>query len=290
MSERLARLQEQLEEPLLVSSLVNVRYLTGLASSNAALLVTPEGSRLYTDFRYAERARAVQGVELVETRRDIYAELPSLVQGRVGFEPNALSCERHAILEGGGLELVPRHGLVEAMRAVKDDGELGAIRRAAAVTNEAFERLSEETFVGRCERDLAWRMESLFHELGGDEPAFPVIVAAGPAGGSPARGARRPRDRAGGDDRRGCRLPDRRLLLGLHADVPDGRAPRRAGPRVPGRAGGTARRPRGGARREPTAPTSTGGRAMSSRRPASAGSSATASGTASASRCTRRPG
>ena len=185
MSERLARLQEQVEEPLLVSSLVNVRYLTGLASSNAALLVTPEGSRLYTDFRYAERARAVQGVELVETRRDIYAELPSLVQGRVGFEPNALSYERYAILEGGGLELVPRHGLVEAMRAVKDDGELGAIRRAAAVTNEAFERLSEEAFVGRRERDLAWRMESLFHELGGDEPAFPVIVAAGPAGGSP---------------------------------------------------------------------------------------------------------
>lgn len=185
MSERLVRLQEQVEEPLLVSSLVNVRYLTGLASSNAALLVTPEGSRLYTDFRYAERARAVSGVEFVQTRRDIYAELPSLVQGRIGFEPNALSYERYAILEGGGLELVPRHGLVETMRAVKDEGELDTIRRAAVVTNEAFERLAGETFIGRRERDLAWLVESLFHELGGDEPAFPVIVASGPTGGSP---------------------------------------------------------------------------------------------------------
>jgi len=185
MSKRLARLQEQVEEPLLVSSLVNVRYLTGLASSNAALLVTPEGSRLYTDFRYAERARAVPEVELVQTRRDIYAELPSLVQGRIGFEPNALSYERYAILMGGGLELVPRPSLVEAMRAVKDEGELDTIRRAAAVTNEAFGRLADERFVGRSERDLAWVIESLFHELGADEPAFPVIVASGPTGGSP---------------------------------------------------------------------------------------------------------
>jgi Xaa-Pro aminopeptidase len=185
MSDRLARLQGQLEEPLLVSSLVNVRYLTGLASSNAALLVTPDGARLYTDFRYAERARALPGVELVQTRRDIYAELPSLLQGRVGFEPGALTYARYSILEAGGLELVPRHGLVEAMRAVKDEGELDAIRRAAAVTDAAFERLAQEQFTGRTERDVAWRMESLLHALGGDEPAFPVIVAAGPTGGSP---------------------------------------------------------------------------------------------------------
>jgi Xaa-Pro aminopeptidase len=68
---------------------------------------------------------------------------------------------------------------------VKDGDELDAIRRAAAVTTEAFARMAEETFVGRRERDLAWRMESLFHELGGEGPAFPVIVAAGPTGGSP---------------------------------------------------------------------------------------------------------
>jgi len=185
MNDRLTRLQAEVEEPLLVSSLVNVRYLTGLGSSNAALLVTSDGTRLYTDFRYAERAREVPGVEFVQTRRNIYAELPELVQGRIGFEPNALTYERYSTLAAGGLELVPRHGLVEALRAVKDEGELDAIRRAAAVTSEAFARIAEEPFVGRRERDLAWRMEQLFHELGGEELAFPVIVASGPTGGSP---------------------------------------------------------------------------------------------------------
>ena len=120
MSDRLTRLQAQVEEPLLVSSLVNVRYLTGLSSSNAALLVTADGTRLFTDFRYAERARTVPGVEFVQTRRDIHAELPELVQGRVGFEPGALTYARYETLAAGGLELVPRDGLVEAMRAVKD--------------------------------------------------------------------------------------------------------------------------------------------------------------------------
>ncbi len=52
---RIERLASLLEDSLLVSGLVNVRYLTGLQSSNAAVLVDPAGAAtLYTDFRYAE--------------------------------------------------------------------------------------------------------------------------------------------------------------------------------------------------------------------------------------------
>ena len=55
---RIERLASSLEEPLLVTGLVNVRYLTRLQSSNAAVLVDPAGAAtLYTDFRYAEAAR-----------------------------------------------------------------------------------------------------------------------------------------------------------------------------------------------------------------------------------------
>ena len=184
---RVDRLRERLEEPLLVSSLVNVRYLTGLASSNAAVLVEPGRLLLYTDFRYAERARRLPGVELVETRRDIYAELPGLLagRGRIGFEQTVLTYERYALLAAGDVELVPRRHLVEELRAVKDEDELVAIRRAAEITNTAYEQLASEPFVGRTERELSWRMQSLLHELGGDEEAFDVLVAAGPSGASP---------------------------------------------------------------------------------------------------------
>jgi Xaa-Pro aminopeptidase len=189
---RLERLQASLEEPLLVSNLVNVRYLAGFDSSNAALVVEPERVRLFSDFRYAELGRSIQGVEFVETKRSLYAALAELLEGGHGFEADDLTYGKWEALSAGGVELVPRRGLVEALRAVKDESELDAVRRAAAVTSEAYARFAEETFVGRTERDLAWRMDELFHELGAEGPAFETIVAAGPNG---ARPHSRPSDR-----------------------------------------------------------------------------------------------
>ena len=180
MSARVDRLREQLEEPLLVTSGVNVGYLCGLASSNAALLVEPDRVRLFTDFRYVEAARAVEGVELVETKRALIKDIAPQLEGRVAFEAEAVSYAGYETLATGGAELVPRSGLVERLRAVKDGGELDTIRRAAAVTNAAFEAFAEERFLGRTERDLAWRLEELFRENGGEGLAFETIVAGGP--------------------------------------------------------------------------------------------------------------
>jgi Xaa-Pro aminopeptidase len=182
---RLARLQASLEGPLLVSNGANVRYLVGFVSSNAALLIEPDRVRLFSDFRYAEAGRAVEGVEFVETKRSLYSALAEQLSGRIGFEADDLTYSRYETLAAGGLELEPRHGLVEALRLVKDESELDAIRAATALTNEAYERLASEAFVGRTERDLAWRMEELFHQLGAEGPAFETIVAAGPNGARP---------------------------------------------------------------------------------------------------------
>jgi Xaa-Pro aminopeptidase len=177
---RVDRLREGLEEPLLVTSGVNVVYLAGFSSSNAALLVEPDRVRLFTDFRYVEAARAVEGVELVETKRAVIKDIAPQLEGRVAFESDAVTYAAYETLAAGGAELVPRSGLVERLRAVKDDGELDTIRRAAAVTNAAFEAFAEERFIGRTERDLAWRLEELFREHGGEGLAFETIVAGGP--------------------------------------------------------------------------------------------------------------
>jgi Xaa-Pro aminopeptidase len=189
---RVERLQASLEEPLLVSNLVNVRYLVGFESSNAALVVEPERVRLFSDFRYAELGRSVEGVEFVETKRSLFDALAELLEGRIGFEADHVTYARWETLGNGGLELVPRRGLVEELRAVKDEAELEAVRNAAALTSEAYARFAQERFVGRTEHDLAWRLEELFHELGAEAPAFETIVAAGPNG---ARPHARPSDR-----------------------------------------------------------------------------------------------
>jgi Xaa-Pro aminopeptidase len=185
MNGRVDRLRESLEEPLLVSAPANVRYLTGFVSSNAALLVEPDRVRLFTDFRYAEGAAVVEGVEVELLKRNLYRSLAEVLSGRIGFEASALTYASWETLAAGAMELVPRQGLVEALRAVKDESELRAVRSAAGITNRVYERLADEQFVGRSERDLAWRIEELFHELGAEGAAFPAIVAAGPSGAKP---------------------------------------------------------------------------------------------------------
>jgi Xaa-Pro aminopeptidase len=184
MNARVDTLRAQLDTPMLVSDSTNVLYLTGLHSSNAALFVEEERLRLFTDFRYLEKARAIDGVEVVEVPRNLYMGIPQQLAGRIAFE-DTVSYAAYAALAAGGLELVPQHHVIERLRAVKDPGELDAIRGATEITNEMYARLPEQRFVGRTERDLAWWIESTFHELGAEGLAFDVHVHAGANGAAP---------------------------------------------------------------------------------------------------------
>jgi Xaa-Pro aminopeptidase len=182
---RIERLRESLEEPLLVTNPVNIHYLFGFKSSNAALLVEPDRARLFTDFRYSEAARAVEGVEFEETKRALLKDLAERLSGPVGFEADFVSYSGYETLRAGSIEPVPRRGLVERLRAVKDEEELVSIARACEITDRMFERLVGERFVGRTERDLAWTIGQLFREEGADAVAFETIVASGPNSARP---------------------------------------------------------------------------------------------------------
>ena len=149
------------------------------------MLVEPDCVRLFTDFRYAERARELEDVEVEETKRHIYSDLAGRLPERVAFEADHVTYANYELLRETDAELVPRRGLVESLRAVKQPDEVEAIRRATEVTNRVYTRMSEERFSGRSEKQLVWRMTELFHEEGADEPAFETIVAAGPTAASP---------------------------------------------------------------------------------------------------------
>jgi Xaa-Pro aminopeptidase len=176
---RVDRLRDQLEEPLLVTNPTNVYYLSGFETSNGALLIEDDRIRLFTDFRYAEAARRVEGVEFEETKRALLEDLAGRLSGRIGFEADFAPYSAYETLRAGSIEPVPRRGLVERLRSVKDEEELAAIKRACEVADRVFERLAEERFVGPTERDLAWTIEQLFHDEGGEGLAFETIVASG---------------------------------------------------------------------------------------------------------------
>ena len=185
MNERIAKLLPSLEEPLLVTNPTNVRYLVGFKSSNAALLIDETRVQLFADFRYAAAAQDVAGVDFVETKRDLVGDLAQRLTGRIGFESAFVSYAAYERLRAGGLDLVPRPGAVEALRAVKDETELEALRRACAVTDRTYERLADERFVGRTEREVAWTMAQLFHDEGAAELSFELIVSSGPNSAKP---------------------------------------------------------------------------------------------------------
>jgi Xaa-Pro aminopeptidase len=191
---RIERLAALLEDPLLVAGppyvlggQANVRYLTGLQSSNAAVLVEPDATAtLYADFRYAARGRKVEGVTFVETARALLPEVAELLAGRrIGFEEANLPYAGYRALVEAGVEAVASAGLVESLRAVKDDAEIEIMRRAGALSDEIFGALSRERFSGRTERELVWWVERSFREAGAENVSFPTVVAAGETGTSP---------------------------------------------------------------------------------------------------------
>lgn len=185
MNARIARLVERLDDPLLVTNPTNVVYLVGFKSSNCALLVERDRVRLFTDFRYIEAAHAVEGVDVVQTKRDVIGEIAQTLDGRIAFEATTLTYALYEVLGSGGIDPVPTKGVVESLRAVKDEEELDALHRACKITDRVFERLTEVPFVGRTEREVSWDVTRLFHEEGGEGMAFESIVGAGPTGARP---------------------------------------------------------------------------------------------------------
>ena len=187
-----ARLAERELDLLLVTDMVNVRYLTGFTGSNGLAIVGPDTRRFLTDFRYVERARTeVSGFDLQpapqELRNALAAGWPP-GELRVGFEDQHVSVRRHGELREtlpDRIELVAGGGLVEAERAIKEPGEIAAIRAAAALVDEIYAWLAERGLVGRTERDVAVELEQEMRVRGAEGPSFSSIVAAAENGALP---------------------------------------------------------------------------------------------------------
>lgn len=165
---------------LLVTDLLNVRYLTGFTGSNGALLLTRDGALFGTDSRYTARA-AVEVPDLEPLiERGTVAALAARATGRIGFESDAVTVEGHAALAAvTDAELVRAPGLVAQLRVVKDETEIAALRRACAIADQALTDLLHGPLEGRTEREIALDLEFRMRTLGADGPSFDSIVAAG---------------------------------------------------------------------------------------------------------------
>jgi translation elongation factor P len=176
----------------LITAGPNVRYLTGLASSNAALLLPVSGTGvLATDSRYALAAqRTCPDLELV-TERFIEPRLAGEMARRgfrtVAFESHAMSVDRHAELAAGaeGVTTVPFGRKIEELRTVKDPSELELLATACRISCQAIADVFALIRPGLTERQLAAALDRRMVDLGAERPAFDTIVASGPNGALP---------------------------------------------------------------------------------------------------------
>ncbi|HEY9376483.1 MAG TPA: Xaa-Pro peptidase family protein, partial [Jiangellaceae bacterium] len=172
----------------LITRLVNVRYLTGLASSNAALLLQPDGEAvLATDGRYTTAAKvAAPDLELLQ-ERNVASALAARAAAdgvlRLGIEEHDVTLAAAETIQKAAerTQLVHLGRAVEALRAVKDENEISLLREACAISCRALEDLWElGGLAGRTEKHVARDLENRMYELGADGLAFETIVASGP--------------------------------------------------------------------------------------------------------------
>jgi Xaa-Pro aminopeptidase len=182
------RLRQEALDGLLVTSLPNVRYLTGFSGTNAILLVTAAQRWLFTDFRYADQAAAEAGdaarvvVETASLWRGIWETLRS-TRGvhALGFEAAHLvhrDFER-LLKDGAAWTWQPLVDVVERLRERKDPGEVANIRSAARVAQQALERTLPQVRPGLTELQVAGLLEHALRDFGSEEHPFATIVASG---------------------------------------------------------------------------------------------------------------
>jgi Xaa-Pro aminopeptidase len=193
-------LKERELDLLLVTTPVDVRYLTGFTGSSGLALMAGSGAagepgahRFFTDFRYrTQSAEQVPGsFEREIVAGDMLEAVASALAeggGRLGYDDAHLTVKAHRRLTeliGESWELVPTAGAVERLRAIKEPGEIARMRAATELADEALRRTLEAGIVGRTERDVAIELELRMRRLGAEEPSFPSIVASGANGALP---------------------------------------------------------------------------------------------------------
>jgi len=171
------------DEAMLVTDLVNIRYLTGFTGSAGLLVVGADSATLVTDERYGEQALAQSGAYA-----DVVAVAPSsqldVLAGAFGsvrclyFDPEQVSVDLHDRLSTS-FPTERRSGVVELVRRVKGDAEVERMRSAARIAVAAHGRVVGSLADEPTEAELAHRFAEAVRDLGGDGIAFPTIVAAG---------------------------------------------------------------------------------------------------------------
>jgi Xaa-Pro aminopeptidase len=184
------KLAEKEIDAIFITQAENRRYLSSFSGTAGYLIITGQKAVLATDFRYVEQAKAGSpDFEILRITGSPAEWFPSLLSDlgikTIGFEAGDVTFNFHHQLRDAlkkkhtSAKLVPINGLVESLRAVKEPEEIELIRKAAAITDAAFEYVESTIKAGMTENQVAWELEKALREKGSQPLPFDIIVASG---------------------------------------------------------------------------------------------------------------
>jgi len=182
---RMAQLKEDLEYPFLITEREDLFYLLGFQGSTGFLLVFPDKTPVFfCDGRYATQAKEEikLEVEIQEFRDEITKNIKEAVSGN-GYQKllveDSLKIRFYELLKNQGLEVAPVSSPSRQMRMIKDEEEIEEIKKAVRISEEALKKVRSLFREGVKEKDMALELDYQMRLLGGEETAFPTIVAGG---------------------------------------------------------------------------------------------------------------
>jgi Xaa-Pro aminopeptidase len=195
--DRLEKLRKELEgldlQALLVTDIYNIRYLSGFTGSTAVMVVDLESAFILTDSRYVVQAESqTQGrAEVIPFQREWVPEIANLAAKRgwqrLGFDDVNLRYHEWSDLKAAlpSVDIIPVADPTNALRIIKDKGEIDIIRRAAKITDSAFTHVSSTLRPGMTEMETALAIDSWMRAQGAEKEGFDTIVASGPRSALP---------------------------------------------------------------------------------------------------------
>ncbi|MCJ8013469.1 Xaa-Pro peptidase family protein [Paenibacillus sp. KQZ6P-2] len=171
---------------MLIESPSNRRYITGFTGTAGTVLISRNQAKLITDFRYVEQAGAQAiGFEIVRVSKasmiqQIADEVSKMNMNKLGFEKEHLTFGTYQKLQNAiAAELVPVAGVIENLRMVKSETEIGFLRTAAQIADTSFAEILEHIRPGLTEKEIANTLESTLRKHGADSSSFNLIVVSG---------------------------------------------------------------------------------------------------------------
>ncbi|WP_087971654.1 M24 family metallopeptidase [Oceanobacillus rekensis] len=187
--DKLKKLRNTLElnqmDAILITSPINRRYVTGFTGSAGVALISDKDATFITDFRYTEQAaEQAKNFSVIEHKQSIEAEiahqLKELGIKRLGFEKDYVTYSQYENYKiSFDVELVPVSGIVEEIRLIKTNDELGIMKKAAKIADDAFVHIQSFIKPGVKEIEVSNELEFFMRRQGATSSSFDTIVASG---------------------------------------------------------------------------------------------------------------